>query len=79
VAPLWLQNVSMLLVLVLCLWSLFWISKDARRRGKSSVGAVFFALFAAYPVSLLWWLWLRPPAYFIRLGFGAVGFPAIDL
>jgi hypothetical protein len=59
--PVWFRNTMGLVTLGLGIASLFWISKDAELRGKSSVTAVMFAIFAAWPVSLLWWLWLRPP------------------
>jgi hypothetical protein len=58
--PPWFQNTIVIILLGLTIWSLVWISKDAKKRGKSSFGAVFFAISAAYPISLLWWLWLRP-------------------
>src|SRR5689334_6576758 len=61
VGPPWFQNTCTLLTLIFVIWSLFWIRHDARKRGKSPFGALLFALFACYPISLLWWLWLRPP------------------
>jgi len=48
------------LFVALFIWSLVWVAKDAKRRGKNAFWAVVFALSAAWPISLLWWLWLRP-------------------
>jgi len=55
--------ILMLLLLILVIVSCIWAARDAQRRGRSAVGAVFFVLMALWPVSLLWWLWLRPPIY----------------
>lgn len=52
---------AVLAILAFGLWSLRWIHRDAERRGKSGVGAFFFAVLAGWPLSLLWWRWLRPP------------------
>lgn len=46
-------------LLFLATW--IWTSWDATRRGKSAIVAVLFVMLAWWPVSLLWWLWLRPP------------------
>jgi hypothetical protein len=58
--PPWLQGVLGLVTLGLYIWSLFWIARDAHKRGKDSSTAVFFAILAVWPLSMLWWLWLRP-------------------
>jgi hypothetical protein len=59
--PVWFQSACSVLLLSLVIGSLFWIAKDADRRGKNPFGAIIFAMFALYPVSLVWWVWLRPP------------------
>ena len=56
--PWWL----MLPVFILFLWSVFWIMRDAEQRGKSGCLALLFLVVASWPVSILWWLWLRPPS-----------------
>lgn len=60
-----------ILFIILFIWSLVWTAKDARRRGKNVFWAVIFALAATWPVSLLWWLWLRPPLQKPAQGDGA--------
>jgi hypothetical protein len=47
-------------VLALLIWSLVFAVNDAGRRGKSPFLALLFVLFAGWPLSLAWWLWLRP-------------------
>jgi hypothetical protein len=49
-----------LLALVGYIASVIWVSRDARKRGKSGFFAGFFAAIALWPVSLIFWLWLRP-------------------
>lgn len=46
---------------VLALYSFIWITEDAQKRGKSGCLAFFFLIAAGWPLSLLWWVWLRPP------------------
>lgn len=41
--------------------SLFWVSKDAENRNKSSFLVVLFILLTGWPWSFVWWFWLRPP------------------
>ena len=45
----------------LALYSFIWITEDAQKRGKSGCLAFLFLIAAGWPLSLLWWLWLRPP------------------
>jgi hypothetical protein len=40
--------------------SLIWLRRDAERRGKNPAHALLFLLTTGWPLSLLWWLWLRP-------------------
>ncbi len=63
--PWWLQNIETLVIVTLFVWSLVWICRDANRRGKSGFWAFVFALAACYPLSLIWWLWLRPPRQYL--------------
>jgi len=55
-APPWI----LLLLFLVFMGSLIWLARDAGRRGKSGFWACVFAVMAGWPVSLLWWLWLRP-------------------
>lgn len=52
---------SLVAIIALALWSIAWIYKDAVRREKNGVVAVCFILLCGWPLSFLWWLWLRPP------------------
>jgi hypothetical protein len=40
--------------------SLIWLYRDAVSRKKSGLLAMLFVLVTGYPVSFLWWFWLRP-------------------
>jgi uncharacterized membrane protein len=40
--------------------SLIWIYKDSRKRNKSGFIALLFILLTGWPLSFLWWLWIRP-------------------
>lgn len=46
---------------ILFILSIRWAACDATRRGKSGFVAGVFVLIAGWPVSLLFWRWLRPP------------------
>ena len=37
------------------------VLRDARERGKSQLLAFIFLIAAGWPLSILWWMWLRPP------------------
>ncbi len=50
------------LIGVLFIISVCWIMNDAEKRGKSGCVALLFLFAATWPISILWWLWLRPPA-----------------
>lgn len=56
-----LQIAEVIVVLVAFLWSVIWILRDSEQRGKSGILAMIFLLAAGWPLSILWWLWLRPP------------------
>lgn len=59
--PWWAQLIEGLVVLGLVVWSIIWIVSDASRRGKNGFLAFIFLFMASWPISLLFWLWLRPP------------------
>jgi hypothetical protein len=48
-------------IFILFIASVCWIMIDAEKRGKSGCVALLFLFAATWPVSILWWLWLRPP------------------
>ncbi len=58
IGPLWM----LIVVGVLFITSVCWIMNDAEKRGKSGCVALLFLFAATWPISILWWLWLRPPA-----------------
>jgi hypothetical protein len=51
----------LLFLFVLAIYSAIWVAKDAGKRGKSEFVAVLFILLLYWPVSILFWRWLRPP------------------
>jgi len=48
------------LIVMVFIYSIYWIRKDAQLRGKNPTVAMFFGILACWPISLLWWKWLRP-------------------
>ena len=58
--PPWLEQVTALIIIIAFFWSIQWVWRDAEQRGKSGCLAQIF-LVLTWPVSILWWLWLRPP------------------
>lgn len=50
-----------LLCIILLFWSIRWTARDAKARGKAGFTAALFVLIAAWPISWLFWLWVRPP------------------
>jgi len=50
----------LLLGFLVFIGSMIWVARDAGKRGKSGFWACLFALMAGWPLSLLWWMWLRP-------------------
>lgn len=42
--------------------TLVWLYRDARCRGKSGFLAIAFILLTGWPLSFIWWFWLRPKA-----------------
>jgi hypothetical protein len=43
------------------IFSVIWVFFDARSRQKSGCIAMLFIMLVGWPLSFLWWLWLRPP------------------
>ena len=58
--------IMIIVISLIFLFSIFWVSKDAYRRGKSPILAFIFATFITWPFSIFWWLWLRPEIKRIR-------------
>ncbi|MEP6670921.1 MAG: hypothetical protein ABJF10_17310 [Chthoniobacter sp.] len=58
--PMWFRVTVAIVVLILALYSFIWITEDAQKRGKSGCLAFLFIFAAGWPLSLLWWIWLRP-------------------
>lgn len=50
----------LLAIIAVCVGSLVWVSRDARKRNKNVFAALLFILLAGWPLSFAWWLWLRP-------------------
>ena len=40
--------------------SMVWVYRDAVKRDKNPVIAILFVLLTGWPVSFIWWFWLRP-------------------
>ena len=53
---------TLLLLIVLSMWSFIWLFRDARKRGKNGALAIVFILITGWPLSFIWWFWLRPAA-----------------
>ena len=49
-------------LIYLSITSLIWVYQDAELREKKGWHAVLFALLTGWPLSLVWWCWLRPEA-----------------
>jgi hypothetical protein len=50
------------IAIVFCsITSLLWVYKDAVKRNKNGLIALLFIILTGWPVSFLWWFWLRPP------------------
>ena len=58
--PLWMMFPVVLIALLGLIYSIYWIYNDARKRKKNNFLAILFLLFTGWPISILWWLWLRP-------------------
>src|SRR6187397_1254443 len=51
-------------IIAASVYSLMWIFRDAEQRRKNGFIAIIFILMTGWPLSLVWWLWLRPKAAF---------------
>lgn len=51
---------AVIAILLLSIWSLIWLFCDARKRSKNGLLAIIFVLITGWPLSFLWWFWLRP-------------------
>ena len=40
--------------------SVVWLYRDAEQRGKKGWTALLLVLLTGWPISFLWWFWLRP-------------------
>jgi len=40
--------------------SFVWLYRDAEERGKKGRTAILLVLLTGWPISFLWWFWLRP-------------------
>lgn len=40
--------------------SFVWLYRDAEERGKKGWTAILLVLLTGWPISFLWWFWLRP-------------------
>lgn len=58
-SPAFVTAVSVVLSMAL-LVNVIWIYRDAKRREKSPWMAVLFLAAAGWPISNVWWCWLRP-------------------
>ena len=48
-------------ILFAAIASLVWLYRDAQKRNKYGLVAILFVLLTGWPVSFIWWFWLRPP------------------
>lgn len=49
-----------IVVSVVFICTMIWVYTDAHGRGKNPIIALLFLTLITWPLSLLWWLWLRP-------------------
>ena len=52
---------TLLSCIVIFLATLVWAWQDAQRRGKNGFVVVLFLLLTGWPLSFIWWFFLRPP------------------
>jgi hypothetical protein len=52
----------LLAIIYFSITSLIWVYQDAELREKTGWNAVLFVLLTGWPLSFLWWFWLRPAA-----------------
>ena len=51
---------SFLIFIAFFSWTLIWLARDAKKRNKNILVAILFILFTGWPLSFIWWHWLRP-------------------
>ena len=51
---------ALIAFLLVAICSIFWIYRDAAQRDKNGFVAILFILLAGWPLSFIWWIWLRP-------------------
>jgi len=51
---------AIIALLAVSIWSFIWLYMDAKKRGKSGILAVLFVIVTGWPLSFVWWFWLRP-------------------
>jgi hypothetical protein len=59
--PVMLVFPGVIALVVLSIASFVWLYKDAKKRSKHGLIAIVFVLLTGWPVSFIWWFWLRPP------------------
>jgi len=52
---------ALVIILFGAIASFAWLYKDARQRHKSGLIAILFIFLTGWPLSFIWWFWLRPP------------------
>jgi chromate transport protein ChrA len=52
--------VFILIILIIMVYTLVKLYRDANSRGKSGIVAILFILICGWPFSFIWWWWLRP-------------------
>ena len=53
--------VPLIVAVIYCSIAAFvWLYQDAEQRGKKGWAALLLVLLTGWPISFLWWFWLRP-------------------
>ena len=52
---------ALVAILFVFLGLFVWLYQDARKRNKNEIVTILFIVLAGWPLSLVWWFWLRPP------------------
>ena len=53
-------GISGVLFVVLYVWSLVWVYRDAESRGKSGLLVALLVTFLGWPMTLIFWIAFRP-------------------
>lgn len=59
--PFWVAFPAFLVIIAIAAYSFYWVYQDAVKRDKSGTLVLVLIALVGYPLSFLWWLWLRPP------------------